>query len=137
MPSKDDCPLQVLVIDDQKAMRSILRGLLNRIGIKEIAEASSGQEGLDHLADPYAGFPDVVICDLHMEDTDGLQFCNAVRRNDALKNRGVPILMLTGDRDKLLHEVSKQVGALTVMHKPITAQELKEQITRAVGYVFA
>ena len=67
---------------------------------------------------------------------DGLQFCNAVRRNKELRNTSVPILILTGDQDPLLREVSRQVGALSILTKPVTAEELKSQITSAVGYVF-
>lgn len=118
-------------------MRSIVRSLLHRIGITEIAEAGGGKEALIHLSDPSIKFPDVIICDLHMDEMDGLQFCNSIRRNEKLRNRGVPILMLTGDQNQLLHEVSKQVGALSVLIKPVTAEELKDHITGAVGYSFA
>ena len=117
-------------------MRSIVRRMLKAIGVAAIVEAESGERGLEYLTDPGARFPDVIICDLHMENMDGLQFCNAVRRNEDLRNCGVPILMLTGDHDRLLHEVSMQVGALTVLTKPINAEELGEQIIAAVGYVF-
>ena len=71
-----------------------------------------------------------------MNKMDGLQFCNFVRRDEKLRISGVPILMLTGDRDQLLHEVSRQVGVVSVLTKPITAEELKNQITGAVGYSF-
>ncbi len=134
MSSTGIYPLHVLIIDDQKAMRSIVTALLHRIGIEDIAEAGDGEEALDHLQDLHAKFPDVIICDLHMDKMDGLEFCNFVRRNEKLRNSGVPILILTGDQDQFLHEVSRQVGAVSVLTKPITAEELKNQITGAVGY---
>ena len=136
MPNDGTYPLHVLIIDDQKTMRSIIMGMLRTIGITTVATAPSGEEALEYLLQG-ARFPDLIICDLHMEKMDGIQFCNAVRRNEDLKNKGVPILILTGDRDPLLHEVSMQVGALTVLTKPITAEELKAQIEEAVGYSFA
>lgn len=71
-----------------------------------------------------------------MEKMDGLQFCNAVRRDEQLRNRGVPILLLTGDSNPFLHEVSMQVGVVSVLTKPITAEELKAEIATAVGYAF-
>lgn len=132
-----DCPLRVLVIDDQKTMRSIVKSMLNSIGIKASTALPGGEEALAFLADPNTRFPDVIICDLHMENMDGLEFCNAVRRNRAYANRGVPILILTGDRDPLLHEVSKQVGAVTVLTKPVTIECLRSEIEAAVGYQFA
>ncbi len=129
-------PPHVLIIDDQKTMRSIVRGLLHKIGIRNIAEAGGGEEALVQLRDPHAKFPDVIICDLHMDKMDGLEFCNFIRRNEKLRNSGVPVLMLTGDQDRLMHEVARQVGAMSVLTKPVTAQELKIEITEAVGYSF-
>lgn len=137
MCSIGEHPLHVLVIDDQKAMRSIVRDLLGQIGIKNVSEAEGGKEALECLIDPSFEFPDLIICDLHMDQMDGIQFCNAVRRDENLRNRGVPILMLTGDRDELLHEVSRQVGAMKVLTKPVTAEELKDEVAQAVGYSFA
>jgi len=137
MSTQSGCPLHVLIIDDQKTMRSIIKGMLRTIGITSITAATSGEEALAYLIDGNCRFPDVIISDLHMENMDGIEFCNTVRRNKDLKNKGVPILILTGDKDPLLHEVSKQVGALTVLTKPITAEALKLQIEEAVGYSFA
>ena len=68
---------------------------------------------------------------------DGMQFCNVVRNDKNLRNHHVPILMLTGDSDEVLHEVSKQVGAMEVLTKPVTAEELGKHIEKAVGYAFA
>lgn len=129
-------PLHVLVIDDHRSMRSIIRNLLHKIGIENIAEAENGKVALAYLRAPDIEFPDVVICDLHMDEMDGMQFCNIVRSDKNLRNYHVPILMLTGDLDQLLHEVSKQVGAMEVLTKPVTAEELGHHIEKAVGYAF-
>lgn len=129
-------PLRVLVIDDHRSMRSIIRNLLHKVGIENIAEAENGKVALAYLRAPDIEFPDVVICDLHMDEMDGMQFCNSVRSDKNLRNHHVPILMLTGDLDKLLHEVSKQVGAMEVLIKPVTAEVLGKHIEKAVGYAF-
>jgi CheY-like chemotaxis protein len=62
---------------------------------------------------------------------DGLEFCNQVRRD---KEHVIPIIILTGDSDALLHEVSKQVGAVAVLTKPVSAPELQEHIQTAIGF---
>ena len=134
---KIELPLHILVIDDQRSMRSIMRELLHQIGVRDIATASDGEKGLEYLRRPMEDFPDLIICDLHMENMDGMEFCNAVRRDQALRNHHVPIIILTGDRDKLLHEVAQQVGAVSVVTKPITAEELKVVICEQVGFALA
>ena len=126
--------LRVLVIDDQKSMRSIIRSLLGQFGIEDIDEAEGGETALEFLLHPHSKFPDVIICDLHMGNMDGMEFCNAVRRNDALRNRQVPIIILTGDDDAFMHGVVEQVGAIKVVTKPVTADELRDSIGTAVGF---
>ena len=123
--------INVLVIDDQRAMRSIVRQLLSQIGIDDIHEARNGEEALEFLNQPSNEDPDVIICDLYMDKMDGLEFCNQVRRD---KEHVIPIIILTGDSDALLHEVSKQVGAVAVLTKPVSAPELQEHIQTAIGF---
>ncbi|MCH9052038.1 MAG: response regulator [Proteobacteria bacterium] len=122
--------ISVLVIDDQRAMRSIVRQLLSQIGIHDIHEARNGEEALKFLNQPSNENPDVIICDLYMDKMDGLEFCNQVRRD---KEHDIPIIILTGDSDALLHEVSKQVGAVAVLTKPVSAPELLVHIRTALG----
>lgn len=128
--------LRGLVIDDQRSMRSIVKNLLRKVGIEEVAEAENGKVALAYLRDPDTVFPDFIICDLHMDQMDGMQFCNVVRSNKNLCNHHVPILILTGDPDPMLHEVSRQVGAISVLGKPISAGDLGKEIEKALGFAF-
>jgi two-component system chemotaxis response regulator CheY len=130
-------PLRVLVIDDHRSMRSIIKSLLHKVGLDDVAEAENGKVALAYLRSPDVEFPDVIICDLHMDEMDGIQFCNVVRNDKNLRNHHVPIVILTGDSDKMLHEVSKQVGAMSVLTKPVSAEFLGKHIEKAVGYAFA
>ena len=122
--------IRALIIDDQSTMRSIVRQLLSQIGIHDIREAQNGEEALEIINQPNEEDPDIIICDLHMDKMDGLEFCNLVRRD---KEHDIPIIILTGDSDALLHEVSKQVGAVAVLTKPVSAPELLVHIRTALG----
>ena len=72
--------LSVLVIDDQRTMRLIVRQLLRQVGVSRAAEAADGREAIEKLAERQIETPDLVICDLHMEGMDGMAFTAAVRR---------------------------------------------------------
>jgi len=124
----------VLVVDDQRAMRKIIRQLLSQIGVHDVDDAADGEQALSILHNPTANKPDVVICDLHMEKMDGMDFCNHVRRDKNDDIRAIPIIILTGEQDTFVHDVTKQVGAATIMIKPVSAGELKTQIQAAVGF---
>ena len=133
-PVVDAVSLRVLVIDDHRTMRQIIRDLLGQVGIKSVEEAASGEEALAFLRRPRAEHPDVIICDLHMDNIDGIEFCNIARRSKTIQDRGIPILILTGERDDFVHEVAQQVGAAAVLTKPISARDLLQQIRIAVGF---
>ena len=126
--------LCVLIVDDQRAMRMIIRRLLSQISIENVVEAEDGQVALDYLQHPSNQPPDLVICDLHMANIDGLQFSNLVRRNKVPRLAGIPILILTGDSDTFMHEVTQQAGATKVLTKPISAPDLRKEIAEAVGF---
>ncbi len=134
MPDREAERIRVLVVDDQKTMRKIVRQLLSQIGIENVIEAGNGEEALDILNSPGVPDPDVVICDLHMDKMDGTELLNHMRREEGLKERMIPVLILTGDGDDLIHEVTRQVGATKVLTKPISAPDLQREIEEAVGF---
>jgi len=136
MSKKAAAAIRVLVIDDQKAMRSIVRNLLSQNHIHQVTEAADGIEGMRALHDRKQPKPDVIICDLHMENMDGMEFCNRVRLNKDDNIRAIPVLILTGEKDKLPLEVARQVGATAVLGKPISAPDLCQHIENAVGFNF-
>lgn len=133
MVHADPSMIRVLVVDDQATMRSIIKRLLNQSGIRDIDEAASGDEALRRLRDPRAKDPDIIISDLHMDGIDGIELCNTMRRDRSLRERAIPVLVLTGEEDELIHEVTRQVGAVQILTKPISATDLFSSIQTAIG----
>ncbi len=123
--------LQIMIIDDQSSMRSILKRLLSQEGLKRVTEASNGEEALEMLANPQHPKPDVILCDLYMDKMDGMEFAHQLRRNKTL----TPVLMLTGEKDNFIRDVAAQAGATKVLSKPIASPDLRKEIFDAVGFV--
>jgi two-component system chemotaxis response regulator CheY len=115
-------------------MRRIVRSLLAAIGITHVLEAVNGQEALDLLVGAEGAAIDLIICDLNMPQMDGLAFCNQLRRTEQLRARHLPVLILTAERDEMLLEVVRQVGAAGVAHKPISAPELRNHMQHLLGF---
>jgi len=105
-------------------MRSIIRALLSQHDINNVTEAADGVDVMKILLDCQRPNPDVIICDLHMENMDGMEFCNKVRLSKIEAIKAILILILTGERDKMPLEVAKQVCATAVLGKPISAPDL-------------
>ncbi len=129
--------IKILIIDDHKTMRSIIRTLLQQFNIRKVQEAENGEDALNYfstLAGAPEQHPDVIICDLHMEKMDGLEFVKNIRNGKSCIDSKIPILILTGDSTDLLKDVTLQVGATKVLQKPISAPNLHEEVKHAVGY---
>ncbi|HEY4319562.1 MAG TPA: response regulator [Gemmatimonadales bacterium] len=107
-------PVTVLVIDDELAIRRALRHGLEPA---HIIEASTGREGIDLVA---SARPDLVILDLGLPDTTGIDVCRELRQWSH-----TPILVLSarqadGEKVALL-----DAGADDYLTKPFSTAELQ------------
>jgi two-component system, NtrC family, nitrogen regulation response regulator NtrX len=78
----------ILIIDDEKAIRKTLSEILSYEGYK-IEEASDGEEGLRKFKEKTF---DVVLCDIKMPKLDGIEFLDKARE----ANPDVPVIMISG-----------------------------------------
>ncbi|WP_405860351.1 response regulator transcription factor [Streptomyces sp. NBC_00090] len=109
----------LLVEDDEPVAESLRRGLL-RYGF-EVEWVTTGTAGLAVTA-PY----DLVLLDLGLPDTDGLDVCRALRR------RGdVPIIVISARSDETDRVVGLEIGADDYVSKPFGVREVIARI-RAV-----
>jgi DNA-binding response OmpR family regulator len=109
----------LLVEDDEPVAESLRRGLL-RYGF-EVDWVTTGGAALSHK-DPY----DVVLLDLGLPDTDGLDVCKALRaRGD------VPIIVISARSDETDRVVGLELGADDYVSKPFGVREVIARI-RAV-----
>ena len=125
--------LRILIVENHLRMRMLIKQMLIAGGVTHIDEASNGAEALQRLHDPSSERPDLVISDLHMEKLDGIELCNAMRRDKSVEIRGIPILVLTGDEDEVIHEAAEQFGAAHILTRPVSADELFNGIGRVLG----
>ena len=86
--------VKVLVIDDQEFVRSIVKKMLQQIGIGTVAEAHDGNSGLEMVE---RELPDVVICDVQMRPVDGFSFVKSLR--GLPHGRAMPVILLTAHTD--------------------------------------
>jgi signal transduction histidine kinase len=83
----------VLIVDDSAADRTLLRTILGRAGYT-IHEVARGKEALGQARRIR---PHIIILDVNLPDTSGLEVCRAVRAEREIAN--VPVLMLTVRHD--------------------------------------
>ena len=100
----------ILIIDDEKAIRKTLSEILSFEGYK-IDEAADGEEGLKRFSEKNF---DLVLCDIKMPKLDGIEFLEKAREINA----DIPIIMISGhgNIDTAVEAVKK--GAFDYVSKP-------------------
>ena len=108
--------MQVLVVDDERAVRNALRRAFTLAGY-EVAEAEDGEHALTALIH---SAPDAVVLDVLMPGVDGLEVC---RRMRAAGDR-TPVLMLTARETVADRVAGLDAGADDYVVKPFDLDEL-------------
>ena len=103
----------VLLIEDERTQRAILRTALERDGF-EVEEAEDGSKGLQAFDRVH---PDIVLLDVRMPVMDGFAVCAALRRQPG--GSRLPILMLTILNDIESINRAYEVGATDFITKPV------------------
>lgn len=115
--------IQVLIIDDEKPIRDMLREMLASEDF-EIREASDGRKGMDLIRDSAC---DLVITDLHMPGQEGLETIQQLHQ----EYPQVKIIAISGGSPKVSMDflpVAKLLGANNVIYKPILQKDLLKTI---------
>ena len=115
--------MRTLVIDDAKAMRIILKQIIESIG-GQVEEAGNGKEGLEKLKS--MGQADLVLVDWNMPEMNGLDFVRAVR-TDA-NYRKLPIMMVTTETESSQMGKALAAGANEYVTKPFTKDTIQGKL---------
>jgi DNA-binding response OmpR family regulator len=108
-------PLRALVVDDAPELRMLLEPLLEREGF--VVQCATDGEAAIELTRTFR--PDVIILDLVMPGTDGLEACRRIRMfSDAY------VMMLTAKDAEMDRVVGLSVGADDYLSKPFSSHEL-------------
>ena len=114
----------ILVIDDERAIRNVLKDILGNEGYKT-EEAADGEEGLKKFQ---AGSFDVVLCDIKMPKMDGLEFLQKATES----NPDTPIIMISGHGNIETAVEAVKKGAYDYISKPPDLNRLLITIRNAM-----
>lgn len=123
----DVTQLNMLVVEDNVHFRTLIRSILEALGISKVEEAHDGIEALEILGDSGENPFDLVILDWKMEGMDGVECVSQIRQLDC-GNRAVPIIMVTGYTETSLQHEARDAGVNDFLGKPISPQSLLGRI---------
>ncbi|ABM01360.1 response regulator [Shewanella amazonensis] len=113
--------LRVLVVDDSRMARNIIRRTLSNLGMRQIVEACDGAEAIELMREQMF---DLVVTDYNMPSVDGLELTQFIR-NESQQSH-IPILMVSSEaNDAHLSNVC-QAGVNALCDKPFEPQLVKQ-----------
>lgn len=116
---------KILVVDDMKSMRSLIKACLTDMGVQEIAEAADGKSALGLLRTKRF---DLTICDWDMPVMDGLELLKIVRADERLNP--MRFLMLTANVHASKVGAAISAGVNDYIAKPFKPETLQTKVTR-------
>jgi len=117
----------ILVIEDDEIMLKAIKNILNKEGFNVIT-AKDGKEAFEMIDNATY---DIVITDLMLPHTSGLEVVSKLRNHEATKNVGIIVVSSVGNEDTITEAF--QLGADDYLKKPIMATELLIRIRKLIA----
>jgi len=115
----------VLIVDDTKFMRNILKNILKKKDLEVVGEASNGREAIERFRELK---PDIVTMDIIMPEVDGIQAVKEILKIDA----NAKILMCSAMGQQALVIEAIQAGAKDFVIKPFQPTRVLEAVDRTL-----
>jgi DNA-binding NarL/FixJ family response regulator len=116
-PDTEERNMRIIIVDDDKTMRTVLRSLCEGQGHVVLAEFGDGEGLLDFVQ---TNRPDVVCLDFNLPGADGLEL---LAHMDAAANH-VDVIMISGSDDPEVKGHAADFGARGFIHKPFKPAQI-------------
>jgi two-component system, chemotaxis family, chemotaxis protein CheY len=120
--------MKILIVDDSKAMRMIVRRTLRQAGFGDhaVVEANNGKEALENIRQ---SLPDLVLSDWNMPEMSGIELL------DSLRAEGIKVKFgfVTTERTPEMRVRATEAGASFLIVKPFTPEDFKDALAPLVG----
>jgi two-component system, chemotaxis family, chemotaxis protein CheY len=118
----------VLTLDDDFSMRSVIREVLRECGCRNVFSTGSGNVALEMLEKNRI---DLALCDMQMDEMDGLSFMRKARQH--WRGRDMAAIMLTAGKQPDDEAALAPLRIGTWLFKPISTKKLLEGVSKVLG----
>jgi len=109
---------KILVVDDEKPIREMLRKFLTKKGY-EVFDVDNGEDALKIVSEKS---PHIVLLDIRMPKSDGVEVLKKIKEI----NKEAGVIMITAVSETAIAEKCMEAGAFDYITKPISLEYLEE-----------
>lgn len=115
--------LNVLIVDDSITIRKIIASNLEKLGVRKIVQAKSGDEGYQiSCVQPV----DIILTDHNMTGMNGLEMVTKLRNNT--KTERIFVIAVSSEFDEKLKQAYSELEVYNFIHKPFNQKEFNDGI---------
>lgn len=122
---------KVLVVDDNRPIRNLVRSILLAFGVPHVTEAEDGRDAIRQIQ---SDVPDLIVTDMEMSPMSGLELIQRIRQNPRSPDPDIPIVVMTSYTEKRRIMEIRNAGLTEVMAKPVTPKLLIRNILTAMEH---
>lgn len=121
--------VRVLIVDDQKYGRDLLKTIMKSLGVGGIETATDGDSGYFAFRQNPA---DIVLTDWLMEPSCGLELTRRLRNDPKSPNPLVPVIMASGFAERWRVLQARDAGVTEYLVKPFTGKQLLDRLSAVI-----
>jgi two-component system chemotaxis response regulator CheY len=120
-------PVKILIVDDSRAMRLIVKRTLRKAGFKghDVVEAENGHEALEKALEEE---PDLILSDWHMPEMSGMEFLESLTE----EGRETCFGFVTSESTPEMRKQATEAGANFLLAKPFTPDNMAQTLESAL-----
>ncbi|WP_010323362.1 response regulator [Marinobacterium stanieri] len=120
--------LRVLVVDDSRMARKLIRRVLSNLGIENFFEACDGSEAIDLLKRETV---DLVVTDYNMPEVNGVELTEHIRHSELLAH--LPVMMVTSEANEAHLSQVAHSGVNALTDKPFEPETVKRLLVQLLN----
>ncbi len=117
--------VRVLIVEDHFNMRRLWRSILFGFGIRDVYDAANALDAIEILK---LSPVDVMIVDYHLEDLNGAEFVNMVRKGSDSPAPHVPAIACSSDTRRSVIKDWVNAGVDEILAKPVSAEQAWQKL---------
>lgn len=130
----NDGPI-ILIVEDEKFMRDLIKRMLENIRYKNVIAVATGEEAVAQIEDN-SGIIECILLDIELPDMSGIEFLRILRSQPPENNPNIPVVMVTGHSERRNVEKALELGVSHFLTKPLAPVDLGKAIDMALrGFV--
>lgn len=121
--------IRILVVEDNRFMRTILVNVLRGLDVREVAEAKNGIDAIEELR---GGQVDLVVMDWEMDEMNGMELLKTIRSGKRNINPLLPVIVVSANTIARNIIQARDTGMTEFLAKPVSANAIYSRMAAIV-----